>query len=76
LLEAIFVVATLRSFRTSKLADLVAFGSESAKLGARVLREQLTRVYEVEVTAGTPRPGSRAGKSVRLDGKAGAYRDE
>ena len=25
LLEAIFVVATLRSFRTSKLADLVAF---------------------------------------------------
>jgi DNA replication and repair protein RecF len=68
LLEAIFVVATLRSFRTSKLADLVAFGSEGAKLGARVVREQLTRVYEVEVTAGT-RPGSRAGKSVRLDGK-------
>lgn len=68
LLEAIFVVATLRSFRTSKLADLVAFGTESAKLGARVLREQLTRVYEVEVTAGR-QLGGRSGKSVKLDGK-------
>jgi len=62
LLEAIFVVATLRSFRTSKLADLVAFGSECAKLGARVLKHALTRVYEVEIA-----PGSR---KVRLDGKA------
>ena len=62
LLEAIFVVATLRSFRTSRLADLVAFGSERAKLGARVLRDTLTRVYEVELA-----PGSRR---VRLDGKA------
>lgn len=61
LLEAIFVVATLRSFRTSKLVDLVAFGSESAKLGARVLKDALTRVYEVELA-----PGAR---KVRLDGK-------
>lgn len=61
LLEAIFVVATLRSFRTSKLADLVAFGRPSAKLGARVLKDGLTRVYEVEVA-----PGAR---KVRLDGK-------
>jgi DNA replication and repair protein RecF len=61
LLEAIFVVATLRSFRTSRLADLVGFGSESAKLGARVLRESLTRVYEVELAAGS--------RKVRLDGK-------
>jgi DNA replication and repair protein RecF len=63
LLEAIFVVATLRSFRTSKLADLVAFGSESAKLGARVLKESMTRVYEVEI-------GHGASRKVRLDGKA------
>jgi DNA replication and repair protein RecF len=62
LLEAIFVVATLRSFRTSKLADMIAFGSVGAKLGARVLREEMTRVYEVELA-----PGSRR---VRLDGKA------
>jgi DNA replication and repair protein RecF len=38
LLEAIFVVASLRSFRTSKLSDLVAFGARSAKLGVGVPR--------------------------------------
>ena len=61
LLEAIYVVAALRSFRTSKLGDLVRFGSAGAKLGARVLKDALTRVYEVELA-----PGSR---KVRLDGK-------
>ena len=55
-------MAALRSFRTSKLSDLVRFGSASAKLGARVLKAELTRVYEVELA-----PGSR---KVRLDGKA------
>ncbi len=62
LLEAIFVVATLRSFRTSKLADLIGFGRSTATLGARVLKDRLTRVYEVDLA-----PGSR---KVRLDGKA------
>lgn len=75
LLEAIFVVAALRSFRTSKLSDLVGFGRPLAKLGARVLKDSLTRVYEVEVYPGTRSesgslrsgPGSR---KVRLDGKS------
>jgi DNA replication and repair protein RecF len=62
LLEAIFVVAALRSFRTSRLSDLIAFGRGEAKLGARVVKDELTRVYEVELA-----PGSR---KVRLDGKA------
>ena len=62
LLEAIYVVASLRSFRTSKLSDLVAFGQPEAKLGARVVKDELTRVYEVDLA-----PGSR---KVRLDGKA------
>lgn len=62
LLEAIFVVAALRSFRTSRLSDLIAFDRGDAKLGARVLREELTRVYEVELAAGS--------RKVRLDGKA------
>jgi len=62
LLEAIYVVAALRSFRTAKLTDLIAFGASSARLGARVLKHDLTRVYEVELA-----PGSR---KVRLDGKA------
>lgn len=56
------MVAALRSFRTSKLADLIAFGRGDAKLGARVRKDDLVRVYEVELA-----PGSRR---VRLDGKA------
>ena len=62
LLEAIFVIATLRSFRTAKLADLLAFGADRAKLGARVLKDELVRVYEVELAPGT--------RKVTLDGKA------
>ena len=62
LLEAIYTIATLRSFRTSKLSDLVAFGAQEARLGARVVKDELVRVYEVDIA-----PGS---KKVRLDGKA------
>jgi DNA replication and repair protein RecF len=62
LLEAIFVVAALRSFRTAKLADVIAFGAERASLGARVRKDDLIRVYEVEIA-----PGAR---KVALDGKA------
>jgi DNA replication and repair protein RecF len=62
LLEAIFVIATLRSFRTARLSDLIAFGVERATLGARVLKDELVRVYEVELTHGA--------RKVELDGKA------
>jgi DNA replication and repair protein RecF len=62
LLETIYVVASLRSFRTARLADLIAFGATEAKIGARVERDDLTRIYEIELT-----PGARR---VRLDGKA------
>ncbi len=62
LLEAIYVVATLRSFRTARLADLVAFGATEARLGARVTKAGLTRIYELELGPGTRR--------VQLDGKA------
>ena len=62
LLEAIFVIAALRSFRTSRLADVVAFGAPRARLGARVRKDDLVRLYEVEVA-----PGAR---KVMLDGKA------
>ncbi len=61
LLEAIYVIATLRSFRTAKLTDLIAFGQPEAKLGARVIKDDLVRVYEVDLA-----PGAR---KVRLDGK-------
>jgi DNA replication and repair protein RecF len=62
LLEAIFAVSTLRSFRTSKLSDLIAFGAECATLGARVWRDDVVRVYEVELAQGS--------RKVMLDGKA------
>jgi DNA replication and repair protein RecF len=62
LLEAIYVVATLRSFRTSRLADLIAFDRQDAQLGARVEREGMSRIYQVELSPGTRR--------VLLDSKA------
>ena len=62
LLETIYVVATLRSFRTSKLAELIAFDQPVAKIGARVTRDQITRVYELELAHGSRR--------IKLDGKA------
>jgi len=62
LLEAIYVIATLRSFRTSRLADLVSFSTHEATLGARVLKDDLVRLYEVDLAQGT--------RKVRLDGKA------
>jgi DNA replication and repair protein RecF len=62
LLEAIYVVATLRSFRTSKPADLIAFGAQEAKVGARVVKDELVRVYELSMAPGVRR--------ATLDGKA------
>jgi DNA replication and repair protein RecF len=62
LLEAIYVVAALRSFRTSRLADLIRFGAPHARIGARVERAGLERVYELALE-----PHARR---VRLDGKA------
>jgi DNA replication and repair protein RecF len=62
LLEAIYAVAALRSFRTSKLADMIAFGTEEARIGARVVKDDLVRVYELTIGA--------TGRRVLLDGKA------
>jgi len=62
LLETIFVVAALRSFRTSRLADLIGFGRDAARIAARVEREGLRRNYELVIEP--------HGRRVRLDGKA------
>lgn len=61
MLEAIYAIAALRSFRTARLADLLAFGASQARLGARVMRDDLVRVYELELAEGSRR--------VTLDGK-------
>jgi DNA replication and repair protein RecF len=62
LLEAIYAVAALRSFRTSKLADMIAFGAQEARVGARVLKDELVRVYELTI--------GPTGRRVLLDGKS------
>ncbi len=62
LLETIYVVGALRSFRTQRLAELIAFGGEEAYIGARIERGGLERVYEFTRTARS--------RKVRLDGKA------
>jgi DNA replication and repair protein RecF len=61
LLEAIYVAGTLRSFRAQRLAELVAFGTSEAYVGARVHRAGLERVYELWIGDGARR--------IRLDGK-------
>lgn len=99
LLEAIYAVATLRSFRTNRLADLISFGTTAAppasqvrndavepevsdvddkldaisdaamrpdelvaRIGARVVKDELVRLYELALTP--------SGRRVTIDGKA------
>ncbi|MBI4509636.1 MAG: DNA replication/repair protein RecF [Deltaproteobacteria bacterium] len=61
LLEAIYLVATLRSFRTNHSSDLVRFGDSETRVRARVSRSGLERLYEVAIQQGR--------KQVHLDGK-------
>jgi len=62
LLETIYVVGALRSFRTQRLAELIAFERDRAYIGARIQRGGLERVYELVQR--------QRGRQVRLDGKA------
>ena len=61
LLEAIYLVGTLRSFRASKSEELVGFGAREARVRARVDKDEMTRVLEVRVSPGH--------KTARIDGK-------
>ena len=61
LVETVYVLATLRSFRTSRLADLIARGAPHARLAARVVKDDLERRYQVAIE-----PTRRV---VTLDGK-------
>ncbi|MCP4445885.1 MAG: DNA replication/repair protein RecF [Myxococcales bacterium] len=62
LLEALYVVCTLRSFRSSRLKDLISIHDEQAYVGARVARGGLERRYELTINARS--------RVVRLDNKA------
>jgi DNA replication and repair protein RecF len=61
LLEALYVLGTLRSFRTQRLRELVQFGQPSAVVQAQVEKSGTTHQVELRLDA------SR--KALRLDGK-------
>lgn len=63
LLEAVYLLATLRSFRTSRLEELVRFGGSAAALRARVEHRQLERQFGVDIELSPPR------KQALCDGK-------
>lgn len=61
LLEALYVGATSKSFRTSKLGELVGFGAELASVRLSLLDDEESRVQSVGL-----KPGARL---VRIDDK-------
>lgn len=61
ILEALYAVATTRSFRTDKLAQAVRTGDEQARVGASVSEGSFVRELSLKL-------GLR-GRSVELDGK-------
>jgi DNA replication and repair protein RecF len=69
-LEAIYYLATLRSFRTSRAEDLVRAApgevpAARAQLAARVLHQGLERKVELDLT----RSGESVARSLKVDGK-------
>lgn len=62
LLETIYVVGALRSFRTQRMSELIAVGQDEAYIGARIRRGGIERVYELTQ--------KHRARKVRLDGKA------
>lgn len=61
LLEAIYLIATSRSFRTSKLSELLGSPGEVASIRAQVRESDEVRIQSVGLRAGL--------RSVRIDGK-------
>jgi DNA replication and repair protein RecF len=61
LLEAIYLVGTLRSFRAARTEELVGFGASETQVRARVEKAGTVRLLEVRVTPGH--------KTARIDGK-------
>jgi DNA replication and repair protein RecF len=62
LLEAVYLLGTLRSFRAARTDELVRFGTEKARVRARVEKLGTERLLEVTLSPGH--------KSARVDGKA------
>jgi DNA replication and repair protein RecF len=60
-LEAVYLLGTLRSFRASRVDELVRFGCARARVRARVEKLGVERALEVELSPGH--------KTARVDGK-------
>jgi DNA replication and repair protein RecF len=60
-LEALYYLGSLRSFRTSHAADLIQHGAAQTRIAASVQHRELVRQIEARVAVG--------GRSVVLDGK-------
>jgi len=60
-LEAIYTLATLKSFRSRKNRELIRFGQERARVGAAVVDQGVRRVFKLDV--------SSAGRQAEVDGK-------
>ena len=62
ILEAVYTALCFRSFRTSRLSDLVAWGSQGANVEAEITVGAIERVLKIQISQGH--------KSAFLDGKA------
>lgn len=63
LLEAVYLLATLRSFRTTRIEELIRFGEPGAELRARVEHRRIARVLGVDLLTRPTR------KNALVDGK-------
>ncbi len=62
LLEAIYLLATFRSFRDARSAELIGWGHATALVRGEAVRREVTRTIAVEISA--------KGRRAELDGKA------
>lgn len=60
-IEAIYAVCALRSFRTARLAEMIALGQTDAHIDARVLTGDLERTFSLTIR--------ERGRQTRVDGK-------
>jgi DNA replication and repair protein RecF len=61
LLEAIYVLATSKSFRSSRMVEVISFGAQLASVRARVVEDGIARTQSVGIRAGA--------RLVRVDDK-------
>ncbi len=61
LLEAIYTLASSRSFRSPKMTDVIGFGHELASIRANVVEEEHGRIQSVGIRAGS--------RAVKIDDK-------